>query len=400
MRVQVALGSVLAVGLIGAVHGTSSAQPSDQVAVSQKTAGPPNVQVELTHPIDAANAQKIVASVDEAIGFRFSQPGLVGEVYGGNRLDLQTASRTIAQDHNVDLAVESILITSTSNFSSAATSEIVRHAALMPEVAKTPAGGPSELEANKLRRAALAAPASKQGVDTAPWAPDHSALSAGTVNGLAKIIMWSQWVESSSGRDSALLPDDWGLEVEVSLFNSKNSGPTRPFCLPSNAPDRYWFGTPTPTDLGREPAIVGWTLSTIGIPAVSLDPEYWGAYRDSASYSDNCTRQSLSIGIAHPAAAFGSTGEPIGGFKTTIYGEPGTENSSPYSAGYQAVTNNCFGAQPNTDCMGLNPAADLPNGWGKSDLIVNLDRGWFMPGCVSYAYGYEPMEINPQWCEL
>lgn len=325
MRVQVALGSVLAVGLIGAVHGTSSAQPSDQVAVSQKTAGPPNVHVELTHPIDAANAQKIVASVDEAIGFRFSQPGLVGEVYGGDRLDLQTASRTIAQDHNVDLAVESILITSTSNFSSAATSEIVRHAALMPEVAKTPAGGPSELEANKLSRAALAAPASKQGVDTAPWAPDHSALSAGTVNGLAKIIMWSQWVESSSGR---------------------------------------------------------------------------GAYRDSASYSDNCTRQSLSIGIAHPAAAFGSTGEPIGGFKTTIYGEPGTENSSPYSAGYQAVTNNCFGAQPNTDCMGLNPAADLPNGWGKSDLIVNLDRGWFMPGCVSYAYGYEPMEINPQWCEL
>jgi hypothetical protein len=394
---SVGLGVALVAGLVAFSQGPTTATTTDSSADSAEAAtSTTKSQVKLKHPISTRAAADILKSSDDVVGFRFAQPGVVGEIYGQSESEVRRIAAAVSKDHGIDLAVSSLIVDGAPAEKSSSR-RLVEVAATYPAIKKARAGGPSAVEAKKLQKVARTgaseASASRLAdADDAPWAPSATAYSAGTVNGLTKIITWSEWGRGTSGRAAALNPDDRGLEMEISLWNSGNTG-TRPFCLPADANNRFWFGA-----LPGQPAIVSWTLST---PSLSLDPEFWGAYVDSATYFDSCERQALGIGIGYPQDPPDWNND--GGFKTTIYGNPGTEvGGSPFSAGYQSVSNDCndLGEEPSTDCMGLNENAAMPNGWSKNSPTVSRARNWLMPNCISYGYGSEPVQINPAWCEL
>src|SRR5699024_10129676 len=96
---------------------------------------------------------------------------------------------------------------------------------------------------------------------------------------------------------------DFGIEVEVNQFNNfvmpEVPGGTRPSCVWSTSPasdyqDGFWASR----DGSGNAGIYSWAVRTAtGDP---IDHEKIGAYWDWADVLDDCSRQAMTIGIAHP----------------------------------------------------------------------------------------------------
>jgi hypothetical protein len=159
-------------------------------------------------------------------------------------------------------------------------------------------------------------------------------------------------------------PDkDWGLEVDLSLWNDA-------VCSASTGAGVYqpgWWA-----DAGT----YQWVTD---IPA-SADP-----YLDDNRASDACQRLTQSFGVGSPwMLRKGAT--------YTFYIATKDYNHVPasvFSASFQATSNDCNNVwlSPNTNCMGLNFNRTWPYGSTDSPLVGKA-RGWTVPGCSRSRDGW------------
>lgn len=165
------------------------------------------------------------------------------------------------------------------------------------------------------------------------------------------------------------LPPYHGIEIETNLYQGGDPG-FRPFCVSDNYKDRF---------IAKN---YGWSWALFTKNAESV-----GAYADYNDLSDECSRNSMAIGIQFPQSLgdeYGnvyaeaainaptglSTSDVVGGVVQVVNGEP------CMSAGYLPAA---------TDCMGLiAPEMEGP----LSRTFLGIDRGWRAPDLCWESDGY------------
>ena len=200
------------------------------------------------------------------------------------------------------------------------------------------------------------------------WAPYLSEITAvENLGDEAVVLMTSSWTgDFFVGSRPSAMPTDWGIELEVSLYND-DLGLSHPFCLPTDL-DEFW----------GVHDVNSWTLL---VPNDPFGGNY-GSYLDSQDASDPCSRNALAIGIGYPQnLPMSNVGRTI---QTMIITDRGAVAESEMGAYYQAVSNDCndLGLAPNTNCMDLNGSRTFPGPGGKNLTIVNPTREWTVPNCI------------------
>ncbi|WP_146159418.1 hypothetical protein [Allonocardiopsis opalescens] len=180
---------------------------------------------------------------------------------------------------------------------------------------------------------------------------------------------WFRW-DAQQGHSPILMPDDWGIEIEVSLYNNDPGGLIRPFCTnvedgdPNHFSRGYWASE----------QIEAWTSS---IPS-SAEP-----YLDDVRLSDACNRNAIAIGVGRPVNISHDAN-----YFVSMYMIPGTATTSEIWAGAQAVSHDCPGVAQSI-CMDLNTEREFPVGDGeKGAPYANRDRNFSAPGCVQMVDGW------------
>lgn len=169
------------------------------------------------------------------------------------------------------------------------------------------------------------------------------------------------------GHTPQLLPDDFGLELGATLYNTDLSGAIRPLCgLDGGDSDTDFYFTTFDDALGSEGGLTGWWSG----PADAYP------YVDNEITSDSCQENSLEIGIGDPHALTFDTE-----YHFWIDLPYGTQARSEVSASMSIKTNDCndLGMDPASSCMGLNTSPNPPFGTPTSYLLLNRDRGHTAP---------------------
>lgn len=379
---------------------TNQAPPTEPV--------PTEIRVDLPVPTTPEAALAIpLGSGVEAVGFRFEQPGIVGEYFPQSKSDLENFTSSFRSDYGVAPAVVSLVIdTSTGSAAKLDVSGIVSRAEL-PRVEPLSATSPAVVERFEASRARAAEASAASAASKSPnaimaigpksWAPGYTEVYAAPQSGKAKIYTYNSWYNGGADqRNPHFLDSDWGIEIDIVQRNATVTPipgaiyPSRPNCNPATSfRNQFWAAR----SASNSAPFTGWTVEYIAL-GQSVTPASIGAYADGDDLFDECGNQSMSIGIGHPNNISGAGG----GFydiATSIYTPLGTQTISPVSGSIQAVSNDCnnIGSSPASSCMGLNYQRDLP-GQDESQIILNLSRGWVLPKCWSVNYPEAPFSFS------
>ncbi|OPF80993.1 hypothetical protein VT50_0210645 [Streptomyces antioxidans] len=180
-------------------------------------------------------------------------------------------------------------------------------------------------------------------------------------DGQAVIETLLSW-DSERGHTPADTPDDWGLEVGVTLYNDDLSW-TRPFCFGDGDADADFWAT---------------TWETGGVWGTNA-PDSSAPYPDYNLWTDPCSQNGLEIGIGYPQKL-----KPDTSYQLFVQKDLGNLGESAMSGSASIKSNDCnnAGAEPSTNCMGLNTDRDPPDGVDGAAVYVNAGRGWTAPGCT------------------
>lgn len=221
------------------------------------------------------------------------------------------------------------------------------------------------------------APLSKQHA----WSPVQAGMQAwndpAQPGGSDHPRIFSHQFRWDSAADLAAFGDDFGYEHNVSLYNESDiSDWTRPFCAPwddfTNDPyENFWAGWDT--GFKWNAVSYGWNIPGEAAP-------YW----DWDDVTDSCQKLDFSIGIGYPKQL-----EPSFQYEFWIYAKSGDRASSAMEVGGQKLSNDCIG-DPGSSCMGL----DYDREGSGTEPIVNKDRNWTVPGCISWTDGGPPLRWN------
>lgn len=249
--------------------------------------------------------------------------------------------------------------------------------------------GKSWDKARNTERHAVAKPspvASGLGLTTSgDWHPSFSQISlrdnhgaAASRAGVSGSYLWN----TSSGQNLGLIPNQWGVEFKVHLYNETiealdPQGQRQPAPIPSctsspNVKDQFW---------AKNYAWASWSVYKIG--TTSLDAI--GAYADINDLYDECYRQNLSIGVGFPLKV---PKTPNGNYQLNfdIYAAKGNVLRNRVGATVEAKEgNSCIRPEaiadpdlsydrnhfsPGTDCMGIGESTSFPSANGDQVFTV------------------------------
>lgn len=237
---------------------------------------------------------------------------------------------------------------------------------------------PAMDEAATTRNAQAASPAL-----TANDIPDHfpsnwNAQAVDALDGKRRNTMnWFRW-DSKTGASPSKVPNDWGIEIGITLFDDLIGGGTR-----SQIPGVSCRGS------HRDPTTAFWaqTWEAPDYIWVSTLPEAAAAYPDTWLLSDPCAANSLELGIGYPRMLKADTVYFLQ--SATLKGNQ-PEGRSAMSAGAYLKGNDCRGGRnperPSTTCMGLDTTRKAPATDRQS--YVNKNRNWTAPGCYAMVTGW------------
>lgn len=247
---------------------------------------------------------------------------------------------------------------------------------------------PDSLTANALARAEMSGSASHpsesteigiMGTPYEEWAPNYSEIAAVEDNqGNAVVLMTHSWDgDQFTGARPTAMPPDWGIEMEVILWNDELNG-VHPACA-SNELEEFW----------GVHDVNSWTVMVPGGQVAT-----YGSYLDWQNLSDECGRNSLTIGIGLPRTLPVTFGTDT--IQTMINTDRGTANESVMSSYYQAVSNDCndIGQDPHTNCMDLNLNRTFPGPGGKVLPVLGKHREWTAPNCIFTTQGTPPADAT------
>lgn len=181
-----------------------------------------------------------------------------------------------------------------------------------------------------------------------------------------------------------------GLEFETNLLNG-HPGDRVPVvnACPNNDDDFWSAGNAMNTaELWAFETNTGATLPYGSEP-----------YFDTEIYSDPCSVMSQTVGIGRPGTL--PEQQPGSGywlFQTRVVAETGRVPSSAMSGAVDPVSHDCVtddGPLPaNSVCMGVADAVPGSDTDVLTELMLNRDRGFLAPGCVSHTDGGRPDRLR------
>lgn len=372
-------------------EGLANDQQASLVSVMPNDSAPKSSQeaehVVLAHPISLPEASEIGAGIPEVVGFRIEQPGLVGEVFPGEKYTVEQYLSDFERDYGVQPAVTEVILESSESQSETQdlTTDEVNADALEGEFDKAKAVTPEAPSEHGAMATAARDTKSDQppAVDAraaeAVWAPQFTQIWAQNIDGQAAVAQLHRWYAE---RKPSNMPSDWGMENDLMQHTSHKTAGTRPACLPTNFRELFW---------SSKAGNIAWDF---------YDPQGGslsgvGAYFDWDDLTDGCGEQSITVGIGYPQnLPAGDSG--VTELMTRVVGEVGVESSTKFSAYAQAVSNDCndLGQEPGSACMGLNTERSFPaSGGQQSQIVVNRNREWTLPGCFATEYPNSPITV-------
>jgi hypothetical protein len=325
----------------------------------------------------------------DAIGYRQTQPGIEGEFYPSATYSSADYHDDFSAYTGTSPAIVGIIVASPGTPRSGTNildadgngdfaQRLYEASKALPEISPSPLDPPKgSLTADELQKAVISskaqAPTGNSRSSYSPpaeeWAPSNTQIAAvEDYNGNAVVLMTSSWTgDTFTGSRTTAMPSDWGIEMEVSLFNDDLQG-SHPGC-PTNEVEEFW-------------GIHDVNSWTVMVPGDTLGLKDYGAYIDWADASDPCSRNALAIGIGYPHNLPVTSGYDT--IQTLIVTPRGTAETSTMSSYYQAVSNDCnnLSQDPHTSCMDLNTFRGFPGPGGKALLALNKSRGWTAPNCI------------------
>lgn len=403
--------SALLTALLATVTLASVAQASP--SGSPSPASPSNSVKKVTSllPLDYSISLTDAVSVApktglEVVGYRFNNPGVVGEYYPSAEVGQQEFTDQFKTNFGMLPAISDLVIASgvSSSGKEAVSAKAALPAPIQPKDLLngislfTSAASTVGASWDKARRAAASvntpSPLSKSAVPLAAatdWHPTFSQISLrdnhGDPSTNASISGQYAWT-LGNGQNVTAIPDYWGIEFKIALYNEqiKQNDPNGirvpapfPSCTASpNVKDQFW---------AKNYNWKSWSVYKIG--ATSL--KTIGAYADINDLYDECYRQSLSIGVGFPRLI---PTAPNGDYQLNfdIYAPKGVVMRNSVGStveakeGYDCTTSplssayNSYNFNPTTDCMGLTQTINFPN--GNDDRTFNVlkpDRGAAFP---------------------
>lgn len=365
----------------------------------------------MAHPIDLSQAEILLHDLtgsSEVVGLRHSQPGLTGEIYPSERYSLDAFVTDFISEYEVEPVFTEVVILVGDPRSEA--NQVHNEVLQVSGGLQAAQGDPvttSQFDAvsNRLAEESSALHGSHDmtpaQVPFVPWSPGPITWTIGRTVGSQAVIQFATGYSNAEGHWSEDMPWDWGIEIEANQWNPNvgdlPGGAGRPDCTsdPTDHPDNdlglffddFWAARHS---LGNG-GIDSWSVQTEA--GVGIDHESIGFYWDWFDTFDECSRQTMAVGIAHPA----EIPENIAGVQSFIVqmrAPLGWPTSSTFDALYQPVYNTCeyglpISYAPSSWCMGLPPVPEWPDTTDTPVLIINRDRDLALPGCYQTYQSYE-----------
>lgn len=340
--------------------------------------------LEVAHPISIHDA---ISAAEEAglqpVAYRFENVNLVGEFSptGGQTVD--EFLEGLNADYGVSPAIaEVILEAPTEEVQNAKAARAhLELGSQFPEVKPEPISDTSII-GSKLAQQIAAEPEASTGAVMAStrWDPDI-AQNEVKVNNSATIKITGHYVWADLSTSPLMLPLNHGLEFEVNTYSPSLWGPGRPVCNVPHPAYKY------------QPFVVneGWSWSGyVGLPlthGTTYNVAALGVYADYNDLSDECSRNSMAIGVAIPQDIPLPYQSSQYYFGWQIIAPKGLDSSGRMGANIQTVTSHACQAAPTvplTDCMGV-----YNSGWSDNRMVLNESRNIVGPGkCwVSQNFG-------------
>lgn len=360
--------------------------------------------VELAHPVSLADALALGANTAGFIGVRFEQSGIEGEFFPAVDYPTPQFESEFLAEYGTEPAIVALIVETAAdpasfdawgsgeeNLESIRSSVAVEVASIPEFVAPPSSGGTIVEEFNAARGRAQAESAqarssssaldgfgTQAAYEEAYWAPGYTEIYAMEVSGTARVATYNSWdgaeFQGKAARNPKLMPPNFGFEVDITLYNTTNTGSYRPFCLPLDYDTKFWAQ--------NEKGVMTWSVYN----GTGGSPGNIGAYLDHVDDLDACRSQSVTVGIGYPRniAHENEWSDLITSIKT----RRGTAAISDFSAVLQPVDDNCPG-RISSYCMGLLTGV-WPGGIRRESPVVNKDRSYWFPGCYSTAYPDRP----------
>ncbi|QDW63289.1 hypothetical protein [Oerskovia sp. KBS0722] len=385
------LAVVATLAVAPAAGGVEPENIAATTAATQSDAIPTTVP--LPHPVTIEDAVSLNETLGTAtLGYRFEQAGIEGEVFPSKEYTVDQFVADFAEDFGtvpqiVGLVAESPRAASRARAEVSRVEQADPFTAPLPStdgklVARAQASGDNATPSTSpLARAATATKSA--------WAPGYTEV-AGLVDGNQAIIAtYNTW---NGDRSPKMMPEGWGMEIDVAQYNNSIPGVARPTCE-NGYLNRFWAARTNSQNTG----ISSWAIFNA---TSELPHNLIGAYWDWNDASDPCTRQSMGIGIGFPKNLSSQGGQFT--VQTVIRAPRGTLSSNPASGYHQAVYNDCATtfSTPSSWCMGLSTNKSFPLGsTNQSLLFMNQTKG-VLPGCRAAAYPDPSQEGAPWLCAL
>lgn len=225
-----------------------------------------------------------------------------------------------------------------------------------------------------------AASGSTSTYDSPPWAPSAVNFESYVYGGVANMYgvwTWDNGAGAYPRHAPGLMPTDYGIELENSLWNY--SLPDKTSGCPTTRYTDFWAARNA--DDGHKTR--SWNVFGPGGSQASLTG--LGAYFDGNMILDSCRRITFTVGIGYPRKiAETKLGSRFYEIQTLVTARRGTRTSSIHELGMQAVGNECPSA-PHSDCMDIRQGRAWPGPGKKTGLALNRSRNYTVPGCVFWA---------------
>ncbi|MFF2486850.1 hypothetical protein ACFVSU_10640 [Microbacterium sp. NPDC058062] len=212
------------------------------------------------------------------------------------------------------------------------------------------------------------------------WDPEVAEVQILDLGSTINIIEKYSWPDTFTS-NVYNMPNHWGMEFTVDFWTSMRTPP--PFYVPPVTYGyRPWCGWGDYKDwAAASNDVFNWFAMVMDGNDYVYAPGQIGFYGDYNDLSDECTRSSVSVGMAQPwAMPYSSWGSNE--VMLSLFPDRGQDTWSKIDANIQAVerhTCETNTSMPLTDCMGATPSVVWPGPGANSRGVLSLSRNWTAP---------------------
>lgn len=385
-RMRVVIGMTFAcafAALIGAQPAVA-APPEKLTATELHVPETPEVSFEetpLDHPISLESAMTLRTAYSEAVlAYRFESDTIVGDFW---RSSNQSAEDFLSHiEHTLRTAPEVVAVYTLADTSEKAATRSTRVLATDLPIFDAPTGQIPESAMNVNPRVSIGEGSRPQALAANErWDPNQAFVDMYRTGETVTIHEQYGWLSVDPFNAPYLLADHWGMEFQVDFHTTLRPPPTH-YPIPPNYGSRPYCGWGDYKDWA---SVSNDVFNWYGLVSTSsgqiMAPGIMGLYGDYNDLLDECTRSSISVGLANPDAFPSVTQTGTQFLHLYLFPDRGQDDQSVVSGVVQAVDRGWCESNPSmplTDCMGVLQQTYPGPGPGYRPTL-SASRGWTAP---------------------